>query len=144
MIPAKRCWVKKQRQEICERFTREMGFDKPIYVQLGIYMRDVLKGDFGDSIRFSRPVTIILIERLPMTLELGTIAIILAILIGIPLGIISAVYNNSAVDVVTMVGANIGVSMPVYWLGLMLAYVFALFLKGQLWRCPRRVVLPLG
>jgi peptide/nickel transport system permease protein len=55
---------------------------------------------------------------------------IIAILIGIPMGILSAVFNNSLVDVVTMVGANIGVSMPVYWLGLMLAYVFALHFKG--------------
>jgi peptide/nickel transport system permease protein len=128
--PCKAILGEKATQEVCDRFVREHGLDQPIYVQLGIYIRDVLKGDFGDSIRFSRPVTIILIERLPMTLELGTIAIIIAILIGIPLGIISAVYNNSVVDVVTMVGANIGVSMPVYWLGLMLAYIFALYFKG--------------
>lgn len=133
MIPGEPCKAmlgEKATPEVCERFIRENGLDQPIYVQLGIYMRNVFRGDFGDSIRFSRPVTIILIERLPMTLELGTIAIIIAILIGIPLGILSAVYNNSLADVVTMVGANIGVSMPVYWLGLMLAYVFALYLKG--------------
>ena len=133
MIPGDPCKAilgEKATQEVCDRFTREHGLDKPIYVQLGIYIRDVLKGDFGDSIRFSRPVTIILIERLPMTLELGTIAIIIATLIGIPMGILSAVYNNSLVDVISMVGANIGVSMPVYWLGLMLAYIFALYFKG--------------
>ena len=133
MIPGDPCKAilgEKATQEVCERFTREHGLDQPIPVQLGIYIRNVLKGDFGHSIRFSRPVTIILIERLPLTLELGTIAIIVATLIGIPLGIISAVYNNTAVDVVTMVGANAGVSMPVYWLGLMLAYIFALLFKG--------------
>ncbi|MDF1514569.1 MAG: ABC transporter permease [Anaerolineae bacterium] len=133
MIPGDPCKAmlgEKATAEVCERFIRENGLDQPIYVQLGIYISNVLRGDFGDSIRFSRPVTIILIERLPMTLELGTIAIIIAVIIGIPLGIISAVYNNSLADVVTMVGANIGVSMPVYWLGLMLAYIFALYLRG--------------
>jgi peptide/nickel transport system permease protein len=65
-----------------------------------------------------------------MTLELGTVALMLAILIGIPAGVLSAVKRNSAIDVVTMIGANMGVSMPVYWLGLMLAYVFAILLKG--------------
>jgi peptide/nickel transport system permease protein len=100
-------------------------------------MGNILQGDFGESIRFSRPVTIILIERLPTTIELGLTALILATIIGIPLGVISAVRQNSATDVVTMIGANIGVSMPVYWLGLMLAYVFALVLKDTpLWLPP--------
>ncbi|RQV98585.1 ABC transporter permease, partial [bacterium] len=135
--PCKAMLGEKATAEVCERFTREHGLDKPISVQLGIYMRDVLKGDFGNSIRYSRPVSIILIERLPMTIELGFIAIVLATLIGIPMGIISAVYSNSFADVVTMVIANIGVSMPVYWLGLMLAYVFALLLKDTpLWLPP--------
>ena len=115
--------------DVCEKFTRDHGLDKPIPVQFGIYMGDILSGDFGESIRFSRPVTTILLERLPLTLELGLIAIFLATLIGIPLGVLSATRRNSAVDVVTMVGANTGVSMPVYWLGLMLAYLFALVLK---------------
>ena len=111
--------------QACEAFNRRMGLDQPIYVQLGIYMRDVLHGDLGDSIRFSRPVSQILVERLPMTIELGTAGLSLAILFGIPLGIISAIRRNTRVDVATMIGANIGVSMPVYWLGLMMAYVFA-------------------
>ncbi|MCK4724533.1 MAG: ABC transporter permease [Anaerolineales bacterium] len=115
--------------EICERFSRDHGLDKPIPIQFAIYMGNILSGDFGESIRFSRPVTTILLERLPLTLELGLIAIFLATLIGIPLGVLSAIRHNSAVDVVTMVGANTGVSMPVYWLGLMLAYLFALVLK---------------
>lgn len=115
--------------EACAAFDKRMGLDKPIPVQLGIYLNDIAHGDFGDSIRFSRPVLVILMEKLPVTIELGLVALILATLIGVPMGIISAVRRNSAVDVVTMVGANIGVSMPVYWLGLMLAYIFALLLK---------------
>jgi peptide/nickel transport system permease protein len=113
----------------CEAFNHRMGLDRPIYVQLGIYMQDILRGDLGDSIRFSRPVSQVLVERLPMTIELGTAGLTLAVLFGIPLGIISAIRRNTRVDVATMIGANIGVSMPVYWLGLMLAYLFALQLK---------------
>ncbi len=132
MIPGEPCKAmlgEKATAEVCARFNVRYGFDKPITTQFGIYMQDILQGDFGDSIRFSRPVTIILIERLPMTIELGTIALLIAISIGIPLGILSAVKRNSIWDVITMVGANMGVSMPVYWLGLMLAYLFALVLK---------------
>lgn len=132
LIPGEPCKAmlgEKASAEVCERFTREHGLDQPIPVQLVIYMGNVLRGDFGESIRFSRPVSLILIERLPTTIELSLAALSLALLIGIPAGIISALRHNSTIDVVTMVGANIGVSMPVFWLGLMLAYVFALVLK---------------
>jgi len=115
--------------EICAQFIHDHGLDRPIVIQFAYYMRDVLRGNFGDSIRFTRPVTLILVERLPMTIELSTSALILAVIVGVPAGIISAMRHNSATDVVTMVGANIGVSMPVFWLGLMLAYVFALLLR---------------
>ncbi len=115
--------------EACERFNAANGLDKPVPVQFTIFMSKILRGDFGDSIRFSRPVSLILVERLPMTIELGFVALVIAATVGIPAGIISAVRQNSAADVVTMVGANIGVSMPVFWLGLMLAYVFALLFK---------------
>ncbi len=127
--PCKAILGEKATAEVCERFSREHGLDKSIPVQFWIYLQEIARGDFGESIRFSRPVTIILIERLPTTIELGATALFLAVLIGIPLGVISAVRRNSAIDVVTMIGANTGVSMPVYWLGLMLAYAFALLLK---------------
>ena len=132
MIPGDPCKAmlgEKATEQVCDRFNERYGFNKSIPVQFGIYMRDILKGDFGDSIRFRRPVTLILVERLPTTIELSIIAIIIAIIIGIPAGIISAVKRNSVLDVLTMIGANMGVSMPVYWLGLMLAYVFALLLR---------------
>jgi len=127
--PCKAILGEKATVETCERFNREQGLDKSIPVQFGIYMKNMLSGDFGDSIRFSRPVTTILLERLPTTVELGLVSLLLAVSVGIPAGIISAVRRNSAVDVGVMVAANTGVSMPVYWLGLMLAYVFALLLK---------------
>jgi peptide/nickel transport system permease protein len=71
-----------------------------------------------------------------MTIELGTIALIIAVLVGIPLGVLSAVKRNSIIDVITMLIANTGVSMPVYWLGLMLAYVFALVFRNTPFALP--------
>jgi peptide/nickel transport system permease protein len=135
--PCKALLGEKATQQVCDRFKHEQGLDQPIPVQFVIYAGKILKGDFGQSIRLSMPVTTILIDRLPMTIELGFCALILSILIGIPAGVISAVRRNSAVDVTTMIGANIGVSMPVYWLGLMLMYIFALLLKGTpFWLAP--------
>ncbi len=132
-IPGEPCRAmlgEKATPEVCERFTREHGLDRPVYVQFGFYITRVLQGDFGQSIRFSRPVSQILVERLPMTIELAVGGLILAILIGVPLGLLSAMRHNTGVDVATMIVANVGISMPVFWLGLMLAYVFALMLKG--------------
>ncbi len=135
--PCKAILGEKATVEVCEKFMHDKGLDRPIYEQFGIYLNDLAHGDFGESIRFHRPITQILVERLPMTVELGLIALFLASLIGIPLGMISALRHNSTIDMMTMVGANIGVSMPVFWLGLMLAYVFALLLKDTpLWLPP--------
>ncbi|OGO11131.1 MAG: peptide ABC transporter permease [Chloroflexi bacterium RBG_13_68_17] len=114
----------------CAAFLERYGLDQPILTQLGIFLRDVFSADLGDSIRYQRPVMLMLVERLPMTIELSLSALVLAIVVGIPAGIIAAIKHNSATDVVTMVFSNIGVSMPVFWLGLMLAYIFALLLQG--------------
>jgi peptide/nickel transport system permease protein len=116
--------------ESCARFIARYGLDQPLLVQLRIFFSDVLRGDFGDSIRYQRPVSLMLVERLPTTIELSMAALLIAIVVGIPAGVVAAMRHNSATDVVTMVGANIGVSMPVFWLGLMLAYLFGLVLKG--------------
>lgn len=112
-------------EEACEAFARNKGLDEPLPVQFGIYMGDVARGDLGDSIRFSRPVSQMLVERLPMTIELATAALFIAIVVGVTLGVISAMRHNTSVDVGTMVVANVGVSMPVFWLGLMLIWLFA-------------------
>jgi ABC-type dipeptide/oligopeptide/nickel transport system permease component len=83
------------------------------------------------------PVTRLLVERLPMTVELSIAALLISMIVGIPLGIISAVKHNSWIDVVTMIWANAGVSMPVFWLGLMLSYLFSVLLKDTpLWLPP--------
>ena len=128
--PCKAILGEKATQEVCERFKRNHGLDRPIYVQFAYYARQMVQGDFGDSIRFSRPVSRILVERLPTTIELALGGLIVALLIGIPLGIVSAMRHNTGIDVASMIVANIGISMPVFWLGLMLSYAFALLLKG--------------
>lgn len=138
-IPGEPCRAilgEKATQEACDRFYVAKGLDKPLWVQFGVYVKDLARGDFGDSIRFKRPVSQIMVERLPLTIELGLAGLLLATIVGIPLGIISAIRHNTAVDVTTMVGANIGVSMPVFWLGLMLAYVFALVLRDTPFALP--------
>ena len=122
--------------EACEAFEKNKGLDEPIPVQLGLYIGDVLQGDFGSSIRFSRPVSQILVERLPMTIELSLAALALALIVGIPLGILSAMKHNSGIDVGTMMFANVGVSMPVFWLGLLLAYLFAFVLRDTAFALP--------
>ena len=115
-------------EEICEAYMKHNGLDKPLPVQFGIYITNILQGDLGDSLRFHRPVVEILIERLPVTIELGLAALMFAIFVGIPLGIISAYRHKSKFDLGTMIIANIGVSMPVFWLGLMLSYLFGVLL----------------
>lgn len=122
--------------EACERFDAANGLNDPIWVQLGIYMKNVVTFNLGDSIRFSRPVSDILIERLPLTMELAASALVLAVGIGVPMGVIAARRHNTAVDSATMAIANIGVSMPVFWLGLMLAYLFAIVFQNTFLELP--------
>jgi peptide/nickel transport system permease protein len=132
LIPGDPCRAilgEKATDTVCDAFIKRHGLDKPIMVQFGYYMTEIAQGDFGNSVRFGQPVSRLLIERLPTTIELAFSALLVSIIIGIPLGIISAVKHNSWADVSTMVWANIGVSMPVFWLGLMLAYIFSLLLK---------------
>lgn len=121
----------------CAEFVRHFGLDQPIPVQFLYYLRDIAQGDFGNSIRFSRPVTQIIIERLPMTMELAIMALIFATLAGIAIGIFAARRHNTAADVGTMALANVGIAMPIFWLGLMMAYVFGVMLKGTpFWLAP--------
>jgi peptide/nickel transport system permease protein len=122
--------------EACANFNEANGLNDPIWVQLGIYIKNVVTFNLGESLRFSIPVSQLLLERLPLTIELAMSALILAVAVGVPLGIIAARRHNTAVDGATMAIANIGVSMPVFWLGLMLAYFFAVVLKDTPFALP--------
>jgi len=114
---------------LCNDFIVRYGLDQPIPVQFVRYLEQLASGDLGVSIKHSRPVTTLLIERLPTTIELTLMAMLFAITVGVPLGLISAYRRNSPIDVGTMVLANLGVSVPVFVLGLILAFVFAILLK---------------
>ncbi len=139
LIPGDPCRAmlgEKATKVVCDEFNHRHGLDKPIVFQFGVYVNEIAHGDFGNSFRYSKPITELLMERLPITVELSFAALLVSIFVGIPLGVISAVRHNSWVDVVTMMWANVGVSMPVFWLGLMLAYIFALTLKDTPFQLP--------
>src|SRR5512135_1726978 len=114
----------------CSAFRERFGLNDPILIQFGRYLVNIAQGNLGDSIRFGRPVVDIIAERLPMTIELTICAMLFSTLLGVPLGILSAIRRGRWMDTLTMLWANTGVSMPVFWLGLMLAYIFAFLLKG--------------
>jgi len=120
----------------CQQFRIRFGLDQPIPVQFLLYAQDLLSGDLGTSIKFRLPVTELIIQRLPTTIELSFYALVFAIGIGVPLGIISAYRRNSAADAGVMGLANIGISVPVFVLGLVLAYVFAILLKDTPFALP--------
>jgi peptide/nickel transport system permease protein len=115
---------------VCDDFIHRYGLDEPIPIQFGLYLGQLSRGDLGESIKHSQPVTELLIERLPTTIELTILALLFAVIVGIPLGLLSAYRHNSPIDVGSMIVANIGVSMPVFVLGLLLQFLFALILKG--------------
>jgi ABC-type dipeptide/oligopeptide/nickel transport system permease component len=105
-----------------------LGLDKPLPVQFALYMGNVLQGDFGRSIMNRQEVSKLIVEKLPVTAELGVAAFALAYLLAIPLGIIAALNRNKFIDWFSMIIALIGVSMPGFWLGLILMYIFSLYL----------------
>lgn len=111
--------------EKAEAWREQMGLNKPIVEQYIEYMYNALHGDFGVSYFSNTPVTSELLARLPATIELAVIAIIIASIVGVVFGIISAVKKNSIIDNFTMTTALIGVSMPVFWLGMILIIVFS-------------------
>lgn len=112
------------RQEQVEQVRRMYGLDKPLWVQYGIYMTDLLHGDFGKSLWSKRPVIQDLKAYFLPTMELGLCAGILFFCLGVPLGILSAIHRNSPVDHLARLFALAGVSLPVFILGLVLQLIF--------------------
>jgi peptide/nickel transport system permease protein len=101
-----------------------LGLDEPLHIQYLVFIKGALTGDLGDSLVVGQPVTAVLLERFPATLELTLAALFLAIAIGVPVGVIAAVRQYSLLDKITSVVALTGVSMPVFWLALVLVVVF--------------------
>ena len=106
-----------------------LGLNRPIHEQYFLYLGKVLRGDLGVSIVRGDPVLTDLLRRFPATVELAVAAIVLAAVVGIPIGIVSAVWRKSLIDSLSRVLALTGVSMPIFWLGVMLAWVFAVELR---------------
>ena len=105
--------------------TTYLGLDQPIWKQYIIYMKQLFQGDLGTSLFSNQPVMKELLERLPATIELALFAVAIASVIGITLGVICAVKQNSWLDRICQVGGLVGVSLPRFWLGLMLIIAFA-------------------
>lgn len=106
-----------------------LNLDKPLIVQYGTFLTNILKGDFGDSFRYRQSALPLVLERLPATFELAAASMLVAVLIAIPFGIWSATRQNSFTDLFITGGAVIGKAMPNFWLGIMLIMFFAVQLK---------------
>ena len=118
----------RQRQvdpEIIELLRKKYGLDKPIHIQYAKYLENLAKGDLGESFRFRRPVLHLIAERIPYTLQLTVLALLFSTLVGITLGIISAVKQYTALDKTVTVGSLIIYSIPGFWLALMLVLIFS-------------------
>jgi len=116
-------------QTVIDKISREMGLDQPLYIQFFKYVGDALHGDLGTSYRLNRNVTQIILDAFPNTVVLSLCAAVVAWIIGISAGIVSAVHQNKLLDRLFMGGALVGVSMPVFMIALVLQYAFAFKLK---------------
>jgi peptide/nickel transport system permease protein len=117
-------------RETLERVRREHGFDRPLLAQYGAYLSRLVRGDFGRSYQTNRPVSEELRRAFPATLELATAALLIATFVGVPLGILAAVRPRSLLDTASMSGALVGVSIPVFFLGMLLLVAFRGRLPG--------------
>jgi peptide/nickel transport system permease protein len=112
--------------EQIEQVRRSLGLDRPIHIQYLMYMERLFQGDLGVTIRGGQPVLEVIFQRLPNTLMLAVTAMFIAILIGVPIGFLAAYREGTVIDIALMVLAIAGISMPHFWLGLMLLFFFAL------------------
>ena len=115
--------------EEIHRFREAMGFNDPVLVQYLRFFRGAVQGNFGDSLRHGEPAFALVVERLPATLELTAAALLVALCLALPAGIISAVRRNTPLDYATTVVALLGQSMPTFWLGIMLILIFSVQLS---------------
>jgi peptide/nickel transport system permease protein len=111
-------------EEALEKVREEMGLNDPFLIQYGRWFGNILKGDMGVSYKTNRPVTDVLLQRIPMTIRLSVVALILLLVISLPLGVLSAIYQNRFMDYLIRVLSFFGISMPTFWLGLLLIYFF--------------------
>jgi ABC-type dipeptide/oligopeptide/nickel transport system permease component len=111
-----------------DQLRARLGLDQPLYVQYVTFMKHAAAGDLGTSLRTSQPVSTVIAERMPATLELAAAAMIVALIIAIPLGVLAAVRAGTTIDHAATALALVGISMPNFWLGPLLAIVFSVTL----------------
>lgn len=116
--------TEEERQELIHA----LGLDKPVLVQYGLFLENLVQGDFGKSFKYQEPALPIILERLPATLELAAAAMLVAITISVPLGILSATKRNSFLDLFVTGSSVLGKAMPNFWLGIMLILFFSVTL----------------
>lgn len=107
---------------------KRLGLDKPMHIQYWIFLKDIANGNFGKSYVFSRPALGLIIERLPATLEIVITAVVIAILLAIPLGVYAGAYPKKHSSKVIMAGSILGISLPSFWVGMMMIYIFSVIL----------------
>ena len=110
-------------------FRAEYGFDDPFLEQYARFLKGALRGDLGRSIRYNQPALELVLQRFPLTLRLAGVSVLFAVLLGLPMGIYAAIRRGSPVDAAVSVLAVAGQSMPNFWLGFLLIYVFAIMLR---------------
>jgi peptide/nickel transport system permease protein len=115
--------------EDIDRLREELGLNDPIYVQYGNYLSGIVRGDFGQSFYTKQQVTTMLAAQLASTVELTLASMVISTVVGVTLGVLSAVRQHSWIDSASMVLALVGVSLPSFWLGLMLIFLFSLRLR---------------
>ncbi len=120
---------KRSTPELLEQVRQDMGLDKPLHMQYLTYMSGVVRGNLGDSLFNKQPVLEQILDALPYTLTLALSALLISTVLGLTLGIVSALRHNTWIDSLAMGFALIGVSMPVFWLGLLMILIFSVNLK---------------
>lgn len=111
--------------EQVERLTHHLGLDKPLLVQYGQYIANLFQGDFGTSLKTGRPVLTEILDRFPETVKLAVFGLLIAVVIGISLGILAARFKDTIIDKLCTVFATLGVSIPSFWLAILLVMVFS-------------------
>ncbi len=111
--------------EQVQQLRATLGLDQPIYLQYWAFLRGIVRGDFGASLWEHRPVMSMIAEQMPSTIQLALAALLVALLVGTPLGIFAAIYRNSWIDRLSVMLAVLGVSMPMFWSGLLLILLFS-------------------
>ena len=112
-----------------EELNRELGLREPIWVQYGIFVRSVVRGDFGQSFQYRAPALRVVVERVPATIQLALTAMVLTVLVGVSIGVLAAVRRGTGYDYAGTVLAVLGQSLPNFWLGIMLVLLFGVTLR---------------